>query len=151
MNLWIDTDTAGDDVFSLLLALRTPGVDLVGISINVGNVAFEQEVENALYTVEVAGRSGEVPVYRGCDTPMIEPWVSATYVHGEDGMGDSYFPRAKQRPASEHAVDALIQCLSQAPGEVTVVAQAPLTNLAVAYLRKPFLAKLLIDAINSVS
>ncbi|HEX8918687.1 MAG TPA: nucleoside hydrolase, partial [Chloroflexota bacterium] len=84
MKLWIDTDTAGDDVFSLLLALRTPGVDLIGISINVGNVPFEQEVENALYTVEVAGRSSEVPVYPGCDRPMIGPWVSAAYVHGED-------------------------------------------------------------------
>lgn len=137
MKLWIDTDTAGDDVFSLLLALRTPGVDLVGISINAGNVQFEQEVENALYTVEVAGRSGEVPVYPGCDRPMIEPWVSAAYVHGEDGMGENYFPRAGQRPASNHAVDALIRCLSDAPGEVTVVAQAPLTNLAVACLRQP--------------
>ena len=52
MRLIIDTDTAGDDVFSLLLALCTPGVDLEAITICNGNVAFDQQVENALYTVE---------------------------------------------------------------------------------------------------
>lgn len=138
--LIIDTDTAGDDVFSLLLGLRTPEVDLRAITINVGNVAFDQQVENALYTVEMAGRSGEVPVYPGCDRPLIQRWVDAAYVHGEDGMGDSHFPRASQRPAPEHAVDALIRCVMEAPGEVTIVAQAPLTNLAVAFMREPRIA-----------
>lgn len=135
MKLIIDTDTAGDDVFSLLLGLRTPGVDLIGITINCGNVAFSQEVENALYAVQMAGRSGEVPVYPGCERPMIEPWVSAAYVHGQDGMGDSNFPPARQRPAGTHAVDALIDAVQAAPGEITIVAQAPLTNLAVAAMR----------------
>ena len=93
VRLLIDTDTAGDDVFSLLLALRHPASQLEAITIVCGNVRFEQQVENALYTVEVAGRGGDVPVYRGCATPLIADWVGAEYVHGQDGMGDSGFPR----------------------------------------------------------
>lgn len=141
MRLIIDTDTAGDDVFSLLLGLRTPGVTLEAITVCCGNVAFAQEVENALYTVEMAGRSGEVAVHPGMERPLIAPWVGAEYVHGADGMGDSHFPAARQRPDPEHAVDALIRHILAHPGEVTVVAQAPLTNLAVAVAREPRLAQ----------
>ena len=137
--LIVDTDTAGDDVFSLLIALRDPRVQLEAITVCCGNVRFEQEVENALYTVEMAGRSGEVPVYAGCSEPLTAEWVGAEYVHGQDGMGDSFFPPAKQRPEPEHAVDELVRRIDESPGELTVLAQAPLTNLAAAVERDPSL------------
>lgn len=69
--LIVDTDTAQDDAFSLLLALRTPGVQLEAITVVTGNVPFEQQVENALYAVEVGGRGGQVPVHPGCDRPLL--------------------------------------------------------------------------------
>jgi purine nucleosidase len=135
--LIVDTDTAGDDVFSLLIALLHPQAQLEAITVCCGNVSFEQELENALYTVEMAGRSGEVPVYAGIRTPLIAEWVGAEYVHGNDGMGDSGFPRAKQRPEPEHAVDELVRRINDSPGELTILAQAPLTNLAAAVTRDP--------------
>lgn len=138
--LIVDTDTAGDDVFSLLLALLDPRAHLEAITVCCGNVRFEQEVENALYTVETAGRSGEVPVYAGCARPLIGEWVGAEYVHGQDGMGDSFFPAARQRPETDHAVDELVRRINQSPGELTVLAQAPLTNLATALTRDPSIA-----------
>jgi purine nucleosidase len=139
--LIVDTDTAGDDVFSLLIALLHPEAQLEAITICCGNVRFEQEVENALYTVETAGRAGEVPVYAGCPKPLIAEWVGAEYVHGDDGMGDSFFPPAQQRPEAEHAVDELIRRIDESPGELTILAQAPLTNLAVAARRDPSIAQ----------
>lgn len=139
--LIVDTDTAGDDVFSLLIALRHPSARLEAITVCCGNVAFEQEIENALYTVEVAGRSGEVPVYAGCAEPLLAEWVGAEYVHGQDGMGDSFFPRAIQRPEPEHAVDELVRRVNESPGELTILAQAPLTNLAAAVTRDPSIAQ----------
>jgi purine nucleosidase len=138
--LIVDTDTAGDDVFSLLIGLRDPRVGLEAITVCCGNVAFEQEIENALYTVEAAGRSGEVPVYAGCSAPLIAEWVGAEYVHGQDGMGDSFFPRAVQRPEAEHAVDELVRRVNESPGELTILVQAPLTNLAAAVTRDPTIA-----------
>ena len=64
MRLIIDTDTAGDDVVSILLALKHPDVTLEALTICNGNVGFEQQVENALVTLEIAGKGGEVPVFR---------------------------------------------------------------------------------------
>ncbi|MGE5273894.1 MAG: nucleoside hydrolase [Verrucomicrobiota bacterium] len=139
--LIVDTDTAGDDVFSLLIALRHPGVTLEAITVCCGNVGFDQEVENALYTVEQAGRAGEVPVYAGCREPLVSEWVGAEYVHGRDGMGDSFFPPARQRPEAEHAVDELVRRIDESPGELTILAQAPLTNLAVAFTRDPSIVR----------
>lgn len=139
--LIVDTDTAGDDVFSLLIALLHPKAQLQAITVCCGNVRFEQEVENALYTIERAGRSGEVPVYPGCREPLIAEWVGAEYVHGNDGMGDSDFPRAAQRPEPEHAVDELVRRINESPGALTILAQAPLTNLATAVTRDPTIAE----------
>jgi purine nucleosidase len=135
VRLLIDTDTAGDDVFSLLLALRRPEAQLEAITIVCGNVRFEQQIENALYAVEIAGRSGEIPVYAGCRTPLVAEWVGAEYVHGRDGMGDSSFPRAHQRPESEHAVDELVRRVNESASELTILAQGPLTNIALACAR----------------
>jgi purine nucleosidase len=139
--LVVDTDTAGDDVTSLLIALRHPKAQLEAITVCCGNVRFEQEVENALVAVEQAGRGGEVPVYAGCNRPLIASWVGAEYVHGEDGMGDSFFPPAKQRPEAEHAVDTLLRLTGERPGELTILAQAPLTNIAAAVVRDPSFAR----------
>jgi purine nucleosidase len=138
VRLIVDTDTAGDDVTSLLIALRHPNAQLEAITICNGNVAFDQQVENALYTLEQVG--SDVPVYAGCPRPLLAEPVDAAYVHGEDGMGDSFFPKAKQRAAPEHAVDELVRRVAESPGELTILAQAPLTNLAAAVVRDPTFA-----------
>jgi purine nucleosidase len=138
--LIIDTDTAGDDAFSLLLALRHPDAQLEAVTICNGNVEFEQQVENALYTIDVSGRSGEVPVYRGCPRPIMGRRRAATF-HGSDGMSEAGFPRAKQRPETAHAVDAIIDLIMANPGEISLIAQAPLTNVALAYLKEPRIAQ----------
>jgi purine nucleosidase len=143
MRLIIDTDTAGDDAFSILLALRQPGVTLEALTICNGNVPFDQQVENALITLEVAGRGGSVPVYPGCRLPMLRKPLNATYVFGADGMSNANFPRAKQRPEPKHAVDAIVDLIMANPGEITLLAQAPLTNIALAHLKEPRIAQAL--------
>ncbi|HID04181.1 MAG TPA: hypothetical protein EYH45_02590 [Candidatus Caldiarchaeum subterraneum] len=131
LKLIIDTDTAGDDTISLLLALKWPGVRLEAVTVVCGNVEFWQEVENALYTVEQFS-SYYVPVYPGCDKPLLKSWRYADYVHGRDGMGENYFPKARQRPENQHAVQALIEMVNSSPGDYTIIAQGPLTNIATA-------------------
>lgn len=140
MRLIIDTDTAGDDCVSMLIALRSPGVTVEAITINCGNVDFDQQVENALYTLEAAGVGGAIPVYPGARQPLLHPHQTVEHIHGRDGMGDSFFPRATQWPAAEHAVDALIRLINAHPGAFTIVAQAPLTNLALAVRQDPSIA-----------
>lgn len=137
----IDTDTASDDAMAVLMALRHPGVQVEALTICCGNVDFDQQVENALYTLEVAGAADRVPVYLGCRQPIWGTHRTVEYVHGQDGMGDSFFPKARQRPAAGHGVDKLIEICRAHPGEVTIVALAPLTNLATALLKEPSLAQ----------
>src|SRR5262245_12937699 len=139
VRLIIDTDTAGDDVTSLLIALRHPNAQLEAVTICNGNVAFDQQIENALYTIEQAGR--DVPVYPGCPRPLVAEPVDAAYVHGQDGMGGSFFPKPSLRPSFEHAVDELVRRVDESPGELTLLAQAPLTNIAAAVVRDPSLAR----------
>jgi purine nucleosidase len=124
MRLLIDTDTASDDAVALLLALRTPDVDVDAITVVAGNVEVEQGVQNALYTVELAGKS--TPVYAGR--------TGTTHfghaVHGDDGMGDIGLPLRGREPAPGDAVDALERLVRAAPGEYTLVTLGPLTNVA---------------------
>jgi purine nucleosidase len=143
VRLIIDTDTAGDDCFSILLAAATPGVTIEAVTICNGNIGFGQQIENALVTLESAGLANQVPVYPGCPRPLLREPVDAEYVFGKDGMSDAGFPKAAQRPESKHAVDAMIDLVMANPGQITLLAQAPMTNIAVASAKEPGFAKAL--------
>lgn len=136
----IDTDTASDDAVALLMALRYPGIRVEAITVVAGNVPLEQGVQNALYTVELSGRS--VPVYRGLAKPLLLPLETAQWVHGQDGMGDRGLPLGGREPAPGNGVDVIIETLRRYPGEVTVVTLGPLTNLAAALIKDPGIARL---------
>ncbi len=138
--LIIDTDTAADDCFAILVGLLHPEAHLEAITIVAGNVAFDQQVKNALITLEAAGRGGSVPVFPGSRRPLLRDWVSAEYVH-LDGKGGASWPEPAQAPEREHAVDALIRLVDANPGELSLVAIGPLTNVALAVARDPEFAR----------
>ena len=131
----IDTDTASDDAVALLLALRRPDVDVRAITVVAGNVPVDQGVQNALYTVELAG--ADVPVYRGAAGPRERELHTGQAVHGEDGMGDIGLDVAGRRAAEGDAVDVLCELADGA----TLVTLGPLTNVAAAFERDPELAR----------
>ena len=117
--------------------MRWPGIDLEAITVVAGNVYLDQAVTNALLTVENSG--GEAPVYVGADRPLIRELVTAHYVHGEDGMGNGHFSPPKIEARSEHAVDVIVDLATKFTGELEIVAQGPLTNIALAYMKDPSL------------
>lgn len=135
----IDTDTAGDDTIALFTALHHFKVE--GVTITGGNVAFDQQVENALYTIQVADPGYHVPVFKGFERPILatgqEVHTTVEDVHGSDGMGGANFPRATQRPESEHAIDFIIEKVKTNPGDIALLAIAPLTNIAMAIKKDP--------------
>lgn len=135
---FIDTDTASDDAVALIIALRHPDVNVVGIGIVAGNVPLEMGVQNALYTTELCGSS--VPIYRGADQPIVRELVTAQFVHGNDGMGDIGLPLRDRIPSEGMAIDALIAAASAHAGELTLVTLGPLTNIAYALQRDPTLS-----------
>ncbi|MDQ3661147.1 MAG: nucleoside hydrolase [Actinomycetota bacterium] len=132
----IDTDTAGDDVTSMLFGLLWPSVALEAVTVCCGNVYLEQAIRNALYTVEVAGRP-DIPVFAGAPQPLMRDLVTAHYVHGPDGMGGANFSEPGISLAKGHAADAIIEMSHRHAGELEIIAQAPLTNIALALALDP--------------
>ena len=132
--LLIDTDTASDDAVALIMALRSPEVEVVAITIVAGNVATPQGSANARYTVELCGAA--VPVYEGALRPLLRAHRPATAFHGKDGLGDQGYPAPRTKAAPGHAVPALIEAIRSRPG-LTLVTLGPLTNVALAVAQAP--------------
>jgi purine nucleosidase len=139
----IDTDTAGDDTQALVLAALSDQIELEAVTICAGNVTFNRQVENAKYTLQAAGVGNNVTVYEGAQSPLQKSHDHAEHVHGEGGLGGSLFPQTNIPSGDIHAVKYIIQAARQNPGEITVVAIAPLTNLALALQLEPKLPELL--------
>lgn len=130
----IDNDTAQDDCVTILMAMLDPIADLRAITTVAGNVSFERQIENAQMTLAVAGQLGKVPLHVGCSQPMLQDWVSAEDVHG-DGSGGLSIELDPSAISDEHAVDALIRLTAEAPGQISIVAIGPLTNIATAVVK----------------
>lgn len=135
--LLIDTDPGVDDALALLMALRHPRAEVVGITVTAGNVGIQHTTRNALTLVERCGL--EVPVFVGADRPLVWPAVDAAYVHGSDGFGDAGLPAPTRAAESEHAVQAILRLSREHAGELTLVTLGPLTNLALALRLDPSL------------
>ncbi len=126
----IDTDTASDDAVALVMALRHTDIVVEALTIVCGNVGLDQAVQNALYTVELCESS--VPVHPGAAAPMMRTLETAQYVQGDCGL-----PLAGRTDAGGRGADVIVDTVLGSPGEITLVALGPLTNLAIAVLRAP--------------
>src|SRR5436309_13406507 len=82
----IDTDTASDDAVALIMALRSPEVNVLAITTVVGNVSVAQASKNALYVAVLCGSMA--PVYAGSAASLRRPVVLAGWAHGLGGWGD---------------------------------------------------------------
>ena len=133
----IDTDTASDDAVALIMALRSPLVEVVAITIVAGNVMVEQGTLNALYTVELC--NSRVPVYTGAAAPLVRSLETAHWFHGADGLGDHGYAPKHRTTEPTHAVDAILATVSANPG-IEIITLGPLTNLALALQRDPSIA-----------
>ena len=125
----IDVDTGFDDALALLLALRSPQLDVRGITCVAGNQRLPQVVVNTLKIVEVAGAS--TPVAAGMDRPLLESMRTPLALHGADGMADLDLPAPRRTVEAEHAVEFMRRLLIQANEPLTLICLAPLTNIAV--------------------
>jgi purine nucleosidase len=83
---------------------------------------------------------GSVPVTAGCGTPLLRPALHAGHVHGESGLGGAVLPTPARIAEAGHAIDFIIETTAAAPGEITLVATGPLTNIGLALRREPRLA-----------
>jgi purine nucleosidase len=127
----IDTDPGNDDALALLLCLYAPALQVDAVTVCPGNLGpdYEQQVKNALFLVDLAGKTGKVPVFAGMSHPILNKlYPVATFIHGKYGLGGFEVPALSQRAETEHAVDAMRRMVKAAPGEITVLALGGLTK-----------------------
>jgi purine nucleosidase len=136
----LDTDPGIDDALALFLALASPELQLEAITTVSGNVSVEHTTRNALTLLELAGRA-DIPVARGSERALVVSLARADDVHGGNGLGDVLLPGPGIAPLARHAVDVICEKVLAAPGEITLVAVGPLTNLALAVRREPRLVQ----------
>jgi len=129
--LIFDTDGGVDDIVALWWALREPTIDLLAITTTAGAVSAEIAATSVLKVLAAADRL-DIPVAVGepgtlGPVPQLEP---VPFIHGLDGQGNADHPLpAAARAVDEPAIDLLGRLIDERPGEISVVATAPLTNL----------------------
>lgn len=142
----VDTDPGIDDSLAILLALASPELSLEGLSVVHGNCSLEQATVNALSVLELAN-AVHIPVAEGCELPLVQPSLLAAETHGHTGLGYAKLPEPRAQPILQHGSDFLIEKVLSAPGEITLVAIGPLTNVALAIRKEPRFAKSLKEVI----
>lgn len=139
-----DTDPGIDDAMALLLALVSPEIEVVGVTTVFGNSHVEATTRNALNLLNLAGRP-DIPVARGADRPMVRPrGQTGEFVHGDDAMGNigwTAVHNPNQRPLDAPAAQFIVETVMARPGEITLVAVGPLTNIGLALQLEPRIAQ----------
>jgi inosine-uridine nucleoside N-ribohydrolase len=143
----LDTDPGIDDAMALLFLKAQPQIELLAITTVFGNAQVDITTTNALYLTDRFDI--DVPVYRGAANPLhIGRHPSPVAVHGDDGLGAiGSTADFAARPEAGEACDEIIEIVRANPGEVTILALAPLTNLALALQRDPDIAPLVKDVV----
>lgn len=137
----LDMDPGVDDALAIILALRSPELEVLAITTVAGNVGIEHCVKNTLRVLALLGIKDPPPVARGASKPLKAKPYDAASVHGADGLGDlgdKYYPKLGwDAVVKEPAADLIARIVAEHPGEVTILAEGPITNVAEAIRRHP--------------
>src|SRR5947207_13605580 len=138
----LDVDTGVDDMVALLFAVASPEVELVAATCVTGNVHVDTVTRNTSLVLELAD-AGDVELARGASEPLTGGWQPFPVVHGPEGLG-AYVPGHHAKAISARSAATLIaQEAGRRPGEMTLIATGPLTNVALALELEPSLPTLL--------
>lgn len=147
----LDTDPGIDDAIALCYALNHPELEVLALTTIYGNVAVDLATQNALRLVELNSgdlNNATVPVATGTGTPLkIAPNPVADFVHGANGFGEIQLPEPSLQAASQSAAELIVDLIHKHPGEITLVAVGPLSNIALALELSPDIATLVKDVV----
>ena len=128
----IDCDPGIDDSLAILLALNSPELEVLGLTICSGNVPASLGAKNALKALQMCQRL-DIPVYVGEEVPLKRELVTAQDTHGEDGVGENFYEDVDAK-INYGGVDFIIDTLKNNK-DVSIIALGPLTNIAKALMK----------------
>jgi purine nucleosidase len=135
----LDTDPGVDDAMALFFLLQSPELELEAITTVFGNVDVEQTTRNAVILLDVAGRP-DIPVVQGAGRPLMpsrQRQLGGAVVHGDNGLGGADLPIPSREAGSQRAAELIVERVMASPGEITLIAVGPLTNVALATCLEP--------------
>ncbi len=138
--LILDCDPGHDDMAAIILAACSEELELLGITAVAGNQTVDKTYKNARAVCTLVGRS-DIPVFRGCSTPLVRDLVTAPHIHGKSGLDGSTLPEPEGVEPKLHAVDWLRKTLAGSGEPVTLIATGPLTNVAMLMIQEPGVKK----------
>ena len=124
-------DAGIDDALAIILALNSPELKVLGITTVAGNAPVKLCSNNTLRMLEYFNIDN-IPVIEGMEKPLKQPFSGALGYHGPDGLGEIDLPSPRLHTKSTTASEFIAESVSRNPGEITLVATGPLTNIAVA-------------------
>ncbi|MEO5745393.1 MAG: nucleoside hydrolase [Terracoccus sp.] len=140
-----DCDTGIDDALAMLYGAGN-GAEFVACTVTHGNVPVATGARNTVTVLDYLGLD-TVPVFEGAARPMAQPLMTAEFVHGQDGLGDAGVVQSTRAIAGDMAAAEIVRLARSRPGELTLVAVGPLTNIGLALLLEPELPSLVKDVV----
>ncbi|WP_156290566.1 nucleoside hydrolase [Oceanobacillus salinisoli] len=131
----LDTDigTNPDDVIAYVLAIKSPEIDLLGVTTVYGDTEIRGKIAQAISEL---CHSHTIPIYQGIERPLLRK--RKVYWTGlEEQLGNLSDSKSPLEEKQKHAVDFIIETIMTYPGEITLVPIGPLTNVAAAIIREP--------------
>ena len=140
MKVIIDTDPGQDDAAAIMLALASPEIDLLGLTVVAGNVPLALTARNARIICEMCGRT-DIKVFAGAAGPLHGAQITAEHAHGKTGLDGPDLFEPSFPLQDRHAVDFIVETImTELPGTITLCAIGPLTNIALALQKDPAIA-----------
>jgi inosine-uridine nucleoside N-ribohydrolase len=126
----IDCDPGVDDAIALLLALRSPALDVRAVTTVAGNAAIDVVTANAAAVLDLADARPDLLLARGADGPLRGTRVPDETIHGVGALGGVVLPPSNRNIGRNSPAELVARLAEERPGEVVLIALGPLTNVA---------------------
>lgn len=138
----LDCDPGMDDSMAIVMAAKSPALELLAVTTVSGNYPVDVTGVNARKMLELIGRT-DIPVACGMQHPMVRVRPADPFTHGSDGQAENHLPDPTTPLFPLHAVDLIIKTVKAYPGEVSILCTGPMTNLAMAIAKAPEIRSLI--------
>lgn len=142
----LDCDPGMDDSMAIVMAAKSPELELMAVTTVNGNYPIEVTCVNARKTLELLGRT-DIPVGKGLGKPLVRDVPKDPFTHGKDGQAENNLPDPVMPLDERDAADLIIDIVKANPGEVTILSTAPMSNIALAMIKAPEIKEMIPEII----